>query len=514
MHDVAAVGRSVKKIPVDGLEIHGIVFATRLAVLFMLLFITAGAAHQDSLPQFLDRMRASGGPAWDVHLSSSSVITAVGGTALVTSDTQGVRFATYECVKSLCDGEYFDGERLFSININGTALPQSDLGDMFLRSQRTIASHAFLAPVYADNGGRITDEGVTTIEGAPYRTLLVANTGSVPIQVFVDPGTARIRFFRDVGGAATFEYRDYRRVGSSLELPFLVLKNGSVLERYEAREVRSGAFSQPHGLRPTFQGPATPIATDPTRSIPIFACTIGGVTTTCLLDSGNSGVAISDQLSASLNCVVVGSIQVRGLGKYAAPIVRAGPLVVGNVTFPQANYVVLHHIHRFGYDVVLGADVLASTRVKLESAAHRITFGAEASAYAQSLPLHFLNFVPTVSVRLGDLGTQLAVDTGDESNINLSYGFYTEHREIFSATEQRIVDGIGGSSVELIGNIPEVRIGDISLQNQRIGTTTTLQSTAYGHLGAGFLAQFSVLLDYAASRIEFIKMPSPVPSSP
>ena len=57
-------------------------------------------------------------------------------------------------------------------------------------------------------------------------------------------------------------------------------------------------------------------------------------------------------------------------------------------------------------------------------------------------------------MRLGKLGTQLALDTGDESNINLSYEFYQEHQELFSATEQRKVAGVGGTSIELMGTIP------------------------------------------------------------
>ncbi|MEO9169705.1 MAG: aspartyl protease family protein [Candidatus Baltobacteraceae bacterium] len=479
-------------------------FATRLALLFTLLIATTGGAPRESLPHLLDRMRESGGPAWSAHLASTSLLTMDGASTRVTSDSQGVRFATYECAKSLCDGEYFDGERLYSININRTTLPQSDLGDAFLRAERTIASHAFLSPEFADDGGAIADDGFTTIEGTSYRTILVSNSGSVPMQVFIDPSTARIRYLRDITGESTIEYRDYRHVGSSLVLPFLVMRNGSVLERYEDRSVRPDPFTQPRGFAPAFAGPPTPVATDPNRTIPVFSCTIDGIATTCLLDTGNSGLAISEELVARLHPPVVGQIQISGLGKYVAQIVRTGPLSAGNATFPEANYVVLRDIHRFGYDVVLGADVLASTRIELDPSAHRIMFDVTAAPPGETVSLHFLNFVPIISVQLGSVGAQLALDTGDESNINLSYDFYNEHRDLFAATEQRIVSGVGGSSIEFIGNIPEVKIGSISVRDQRIGTTTTLRSTAYGHLGAGFLGQFTVLLDYARSRVEFI----------
>ena len=118
------------------------------------------------------------------------------------------------------------------------------------------------------------------------------------------------------------------------------------------------------------------------------------------------------------------------------------------------------------------------------------------------------NFVPVLIVRLGKLGTQLALDTGDESNINLSYEFYEEHQELFSATEQRKVSGVGGTSVELMGTIPEVRVGDLLLDHQRIGTTPALRGIAFGHLGAAFLSHFNVVIDYAGERVFFIN-PAP-----
>ncbi len=485
-------------------------FAARLALLCAVAVITFGAARPESLPLFLDRMRSHDGAVWRAHLSSRSLIAVGDRSANVESESQGVRFSTYQCAQTLCTGTYFDGERTYAIDINGTALPQSDLPDTFLRAERTIASHAFLDPAFEDDGGKISDGGTATVDGAKYRMLVVSQPDTVAMQVYVDPATAFIRYLRDVNGDATLEYRDYRKIDGGLWLPFLVLRNGNVLERYDDRSLRPGDFEEPHGPVPAFSGPQVAIDTDPNRSIPLFPCTLGGIATTCLLDTGNSGLAVSLELSQRLHAPVVGEMQVAGLGSYATQVVHAGPLVAGNATFPNANYVVLHDVHRFGYDVVLGADVLAATRVRLDSAKHTIAFDAPEPLQSVSVPVHFQNFVPTVAVQLGNLGAQLAVDTGDESTINLSYDFYNEHRELFSATEQRTVTGVGGSSVELIGVIPDVRIGSLVLRDQRIGTTTTLHSTAYGHLGAGFLQQFTVLLDYARGRVDFVS-PSPAP---
>jgi hypothetical protein len=193
--------------------------------------------------------------------------------------------------------------------------------------------------------------------------------------------------------------------------------------------------------------------------------------------------------------------RVRGLGDYSTQVVRAGPLRVGNATYPEALYVVLNDISRYGYDVVLGADFLGTAGVEIDAADHVVRLAAPVDAGAITIPLSFENFVPVVNVHLGTVDARLAVDTGDESNINLSYGFYSKHTTLFSITERRLVAGVGGSSVELIGNIPEVTIGDYRTGPEKIGTTQTLEGTAFGHLGAAFLRQFIVQFDYAAAEL-------------
>jgi hypothetical protein len=323
------------------------------------------------------------------------------------------------------------------------------------------------------------------------------------MQVFVDPNTSLIRYFRDVNDDDSFEYRDYRKA-DGLTLPYLVLRNTATLEKYDDRHTAATPFPEPHGLTPSIGSPEIAVQTDPEKTTPVFDCTIANVATKCLLDSGNSGLSMSLELAEQLQAPSIGAFQVHGLGRYATEVVRTGPLRVGNATFPIANYVVLHDVHRFGYDVVLGADVLAATNVGIDQQKHVLWFGARAPSDSVTVPLTFQNFVPVVDVRLGEVEAQLAVDTGDESNINLSYDFYNRHRDLFSATEQRTVSGVGGSSVELMGTIPMVHIGDLAVGDQPIGATQQLEGTAFGHLGAAFLENFQVILDYANGRLQLL----------
>ncbi len=483
------------------------IFAARLALLFAVLSTTVAAARPDDLATLLDRMRARSGPVWRTHLTSTSHITLQYQTTAVHSESLGMRFATYECDSNICAGSYFDGEKIYSININGTRLPQSDSNDTYLRGERTIASLDFLAPDFVDNGGYVRDSGSQTIDGIRYRVLVVSNGDATPMRVFVEAKTALVHFIQDVDGDATLEYRDYRPVEGGLFLPYLVLRNGDVLERYDSRGTTRDDFTAPHGPVATFDGPPIPVQSDPDRSIPIFPCSVGGVSTTCLLDSGNSGLSMSAELAQQLHAPTVGSFDVRGLGDYATQVVRAADLRVGNATYGPANYVVLRDVHHFGYDVVLGADILASTTIGLDPIHHTITFGAPIPSGGTSVPLVFQNFVPVLTVQLGNLGTQLALDTGDESNINLAYDFYQAHRQLFEVMDQRTVSGVGGSSIEVMGQIPEVRIGDLSMTKQRIGATQLLHGTAFGHLGAGFLEHFQVVIDYAGGQVHFVPTP-------
>ncbi len=490
-------------------------FAKRLAVLFAVgLALLAATPPHESLARLLARMRERSGPVWSAHLSSTSHLIDSGETVDLRSESSGLRFATYRCNGGVCLGTYFDGERLFSININGTTLPEADGSDPLLRAERTVASLAFLDPEFTAHGGRIIDDGPTMISQVAYRTLLIANGDSVPILVYVNPKTAAVTYMRDVNGDMTFEYRDYVQVGGHYELPLEVYRNGALFERYDQRDALATSFETPHGPIAAFSSMPAPVATDPDQTTPIFACTLGGIATTCQLDSGNSGLAVSSALAERLKAPTIGSFQVLGLGDYATEVVHAGELHVGAMTLPAANYVVLHDIDRFGYQVVLGADVFAATTIELDNSAHRVVFGASAPQNGFTVPLAFDNFVPVVDVRLGTLPASLTLDTGDESNINLAYNYYQAHRELFRATRQQTVDGVGGSSVEVFGTIPLVQIGGYSIQSSTIGATESLQGNELGHLGAGLLARFNVTIDYAAGELHFVPLAVQSPNPP
>lgn len=475
-------------------------FAARVALLFTLAASTLGAAPHSALGPFLDAMRAASGPVWSAHFVSISRLSFNGATGTVSSESQGVPFSLRRCTGELCDGTYFDGERLYSVNVNGTALPQSAEPEPYLRALRILASLDFLSPSFTAHGGRLIDGGTATMSGKRFQTIFVVDKQAIPVRIYVDPQTHLLRYARDVNGGDTFEYRDYQHV-NGYTVPYEVLHNGATLERYDDRTPVASPFHAPHGMVPIFAGAPQGVALDPTHVTPVFPCKVAGVAVRCLLDTGNSGISMSTELAAQLDAPIVGEHTVRGLGDYSTQVVRAGPLIIGNATFPEGYYIVLNDIHTYGYDVVIGTDVLAATNVQIDGNARTIRFGAVPSTAAITVPIAFENFVPTVKVQLAGLETRLLVDTGDESNINLAYQFYTKHPTLFTITGKRTVAGIGASSVEMLGSIAQVTLGTYTTGPQTIGTTQTLAGTAFGHLGAAFLQQFDVDLDYSAAEL-------------
>jgi len=461
-----------------------------------------------SVPQLLERMRAVNGGLWAAHISSTSSHVVDGVPTLLDTEAQGLRYVLSQCSAKVCVGTYFDGERLYSININGTALPRSPAPEAYLRALRILGTLAFLDPAFADNGGRVDDGGWASFDGKRCRRLYVSETIAVPMIVYVDPQSALVAGARDVNGDAAYVMRDYRRVGAFM-LPYDIERNGAPLERYIARAIVPQALQIPHGLLARITGAPPGMPLDPQSVTPLGTCKIAGIAARCLIDSGNSALSMSLELSEQLGLQPIGMMHIAGLGDYATEVVRAGPLQMGNVEFGDANYVVLSDIHRYGYDLVLGADVLASMPITIDYAQHSLYFGdrSEEGVVGTTVPLQFQNFVPVVSVRLDDVPASLAVDTGDQSNINLAYRYYQQHSSLFQAVKSESVSGVGGSSEELIGEISRVRIGTLTAENQQIGTTRNLRGTANGHLGAQFLSKYRVTLDYAHELLRLLPKP-------
>lgn len=476
-------------------------FAARALALCVLTGLSFGTARAQSLDAFLERMRAATGDPSQAHLRSTSSLAVAGRTDELVTESQGLRFWTRRCNGAVCTGTYFDGTRLYAVNINGTTLPQSRGQERALRGLRTASSLAFLSRSFTAEGGRLRDLGWVRQGARRYREIYVAGFEALPVRVEVDDVSARVARVRDDAGVPLAEYGAYARVGPYV-LPFEVRRAGEAPERYADRRVVPAPFAPPSGPAFALIPNGGPMALDPSQAAPIGACTIAGVAARCMIDTGNSGLALGLEFSERLGLEAIGAYDVRGLGSMTAEVVRTGPLQAGNALVGDADYVVIPDLERYGCDAVLGADLLAASAVEIDPQRRALRFGASARQGASTVALAFEGFVPLVEVRFGDIAASLAIDTGDQSGIDLSYDFYKKHSDLFVPTGERTVAGIGGEGTQLMGTIPEVEIGGIRLRSQSIGATTTLRGTAAGHLGAGFLARFVYRLDYRAEQMD------------
>lgn len=454
-----------------------------------------------SLFSVVAHMRQANGDVYAAHIASTAAVTVNGQAATQQTDTQGLRFLLRRCSGAVCPGSYFDGEHLYEVTINGTALRRSALPDADMRAVRDVGELNFLSPGFTDEGGRLLDGGTVKFANCLCRRIYVSDPLATPSEVFVDPHTWMLVGAYTSGGSV-FTMHDYRRVGP-YRLPFRIERDGVILEQYTTRNIVATPLQPPQGLSVQLGSRTESVPLDPASTTPDSTCTLGGITVRCMFDTGNSGMSMSLELAEQLNLNPVGVFNVSGLGNYATEVVRAGPLQIGSVRFGDAEYVVLADIHRYGYDLILGADVLAAAPVTIDYPRHTIVFGSAASSPdSPSVDLSFENFVPVINVLLAGQPARLAVDTGDQSYVNLSDEFYGQHSSLFTPTHTENVSGVGGSSVEMIGEIPSVTVGTITTGPEPIGTTRTLRGTANGHLGAGFLSNYIVLLDYLHQRME------------
>jgi len=492
-------------------------FAAILVSVSLAIVVMCGssAASSASLDALLVRARIASGAPYRYHIVSHSHETRGGRTFDLTTETDGLKYRAESCSRGLCTGFYFDGERSFDANFNDTALPLSARVDALQITLRAIVSYAFTAPDFRTNGGQLSEREPVLREGRSYRRLAIAPFRGSLLDAILDPKSGLVVGIVSDERKYAFELRDQRKVDGKVTLPYEIALNGTVVERFERRAIENAPLEAPVGLVPTFAGEPETIAMSklerPSEQ-PVVPCSIGGERVNCLLDTGNSGLSMSLELAEKLRIEPRGgAFNISGLGKYVTGIVHAPALTIGNATYPGAEYVVLHDLRPYGYDVVLGADAFARARVTIDYPKHTVTIAPSGPsglvAPSNAVAISFENFVPITPVRLGEQSAPLAIDTGDESTINLAYDYYAAHPGIFKPSGSTPVSGIGGTSDEITGEIARVRFGDYDVVHPKIGATKSLAATGKGHLGSGFLHHFAVTFDYGRSRLELTAMP-------
>ena len=499
--------RITEKIAVDDFEAHLMRFATAALCCFIATFAPAHADDSRAkLDALLARVRAAAGAPYRLHLRGTASAEGAGRATLV-SESEGLRSSVRRCNGLLCSGSYADGAALWLTDLNGTAVP-AEPDDPRRVTLRAIENIAFTADDFESQGGRLTLRVPLRMhDGRTLQRIAVSAAHGATLDALIDPETGLVAEARGAGVAVVFS--DHRKVGE-VTVPFEIA-TGSNVERFTERSVDPEPLRVPPGLVPSFSVGSKAIAfVDSERPTvePVVECEIGKQRVPCLFDTGNSGMSMSLELAERLGLEpLADSFRVEGLGSYETGVVKAPELRVGGATYPPAFYAVLHDLHGYGYDLVLGTDAFAHARVTIDYPQRLLALEPESvasakAAEASGLPLSFENFLPVTPVALGTANARLAIDTGDESAVDLSAEYYRLHPGLFKPETRARVAGIGGTSEELLGTIERVELGAYALLHQPIGATEQAASTAEGRLGSGALAHFAVTFDYARCRVE------------
>jgi hypothetical protein len=468
-------------------------------------FAPAGADESRlRLEALLARVRSAVGRPYLFHLSGFAREGSGPERTTVVTESQGTRGLVRRCNGELCSGTYFDGADVWFTNLNGTAVPAHP-DDPRRVSLRAIESGSFSDPEFERAGGRLALRVPLRLDdGRTMQRIAVTPPGGATLEALIDPETGLVGAVRGDGVAVAFS--DQRAVGE-LTLPFEI-SSGAKVERFEQRSIEAAPLEAPRGLVPRFTGGDRSIApfldTGRPTVDPVVECVLGTERVPCLFDTGNSGLSISLELAERLKLEPLpDALRVSGLGGYETGVVRGPELRIGDAVYPQAYYAVLHDIHAYGYDLVLGTDALAHALVTIDYPARKVTLEPERSAapLASGIALSFENFLPIAQIRLSTGEVRLAIDTGDESAINLAGAYYRLHPDAFTPETHAHVAGVGGTGDELLGTIDRFEIGGYVLKRQPIGSTNSAATTADGHLGSGALRHFAVTLDYANRRV-------------
>ncbi len=241
------------------------------------------------------------------------------------------------------------------------------------------------------------------------------------------------------------------------------------------------------------------------------------------LDSGASGIALSQATATKLGLKSSGFLEARGYGGSTDlhPILIhqlevPGAVQLTDVTaiaidLPETMNSYFHH-PLAGF---VGYDLLAHFVVKVDFPRRQLTF-IQPDAFrptlqdGKALPLELDNNVPSIQAQLDNLPVQrFLIDTGDEAALRLYSPFVTQYG-LDKKYPHGILStggGIGGVSQSRVTRIGSFRVAGVTLRGVPTDFSLDTKGGASlvnaGSLGSTLLSRFVVTFDYPHSRVFF-----------
>jgi len=480
-------------------------------------------------------------------LGGADALTAIKNTKVVSSVLTGGIQGTITTIYAAPDREYeedklgilditqgYDGKKAWQRDTNGNVRPLAGEELKDLRVQLFFDTNSYVLP------GRIPGKLTLRPQPEPDTGNWVVDAlpeGGKPSTLFFDPRTFFIvkEQHLDDNVQVTTTYGDYRTVDGA-RFPFsMTVTNGTarydiigtVIQLQNNNLLPPDLFSPPAGGdKFRFARPGQTSATAPfdTNDGEIgLDVRLNGQPARVFLDSGASGIALSQQTATRLGLKSSGFLEARGYGGST----DLHPVLVNRLEVPGA--VELTEVTAIAIDMpdtlnsyftrpisgFVGYDLLAHSVVRVDFPRKRLTF-IQPDAFrptaqdGMALPLELDNDVPSVVAQLDALPPQrFLIDTGDEAALRLYSPFVAQFGLDKKYPHGLLTTGggIGGVSRSRVTRTGSLKVAGVTLRGVPTDFSLDPKGGASlvnaGSLGVSLLSRFIVTFDYPHSRVFF-----------
>lgn len=485
-------------------------------------------------------------------LGGADVLTALKNTKVVSGVQTGGIQGTITTIYAAPDREYeedklgilditqgYDGRSAWQRDTNGNVRPLAGEELKDLRVQLFFDTNSYVLP------GRIAGKLALRPRPDPETGDWVVDAlpqGGKPCTLFFDPNTFLIAKEQhlDDNITVTTSYGDYRAVDGA-RFPFRMTTTngtarydivGTVTQIQNNVPLPPGLFAPPTGgdkfrfIKPGQTSATVPFDTDDGEIG--LGLRLNGQPARVFLDSGASGIALSQQTATRLGLKSSGFLEARGYGGST----DLHPVLVSRVEVPGA--VQLSDVTAIAIDLpdtlnsyftrpisgFVGYDLLSHFVVRLDFARKKLTFLRPDAFHPTAqdgvaLPLELDNDVPSVVAQLDALPPQrFLIDTGDEAALRLyspfvaQYGLDKKYPHGLLTTG----GGIGGVSRSRVTRTGSLKVAGVTLRGVPTDFSLDPKGGASlvnaGSLGISLLSRFVVTFDYPHSRVFFAPTPA------
>ena len=432
--------------------------------------------------------------------------------------------------------EGYDGKSAWQRDTNGSVRMLGEDERRDLRRELFIDTNAYVIPM-AGLPGQVVLHPQREPGTGDYILDLLPKDGK-PSVIYLDPKTFLIskEQHNDDDILETTTFADYRSV-DGVQFPFTQrTTNGTprydiVLHVTDVKNnipVSDSLFIPPSamGSKTRFLTPGATTASTPFTfddgeiTVPVV---INGKSSRVYLDSGASGLALSQAIADTLHLKGQGVLEARGYGgstdlhpvkvdTFEIPgAIRLSDLVAVAIALPPG----LDQTPTGPLAGFIGYDLLSQFVVRVDYANRKITL-TDPSAFTPTpadgtpLPLNLDNDLPSITAQFGGLPpAQFLLDTGDVSVLRL-YGPYVEENKLRTKYPKQISaigGGIGGESRSMVVKADSFTVAGETLRglptDLSLDTKGGASQLLAGSLGSGLLSRFVVTFDYPHSRVFF-----------